>query len=132
VRGGDRFQSPPGKKKVILWQGSWDFRFLAMLLPQIARRWNERRSSRFDALAGPRRGNSMESEGAAGLWLFAVLGGPAILAAALIYGAWQWRHRRRRQSVRKHLRAICQMMQSTASTLNSLQEFNENSWADQR
>jgi hypothetical protein len=28
----------------------------------------------------------MESEGAAGLWLFAVLGGPAILAVALIYG----------------------------------------------
>jgi hypothetical protein len=35
----------------------------------------------------------MESEGASGLWLFAVLGGPAILAVALIYGTWQWRRR---------------------------------------
>jgi hypothetical protein len=52
---------------------------------EIAGRWNELLSSRFDALAGPER-QSMESEGAAGLWLFAVLGGPAILAVALIYG----------------------------------------------
>jgi hypothetical protein len=34
VRGGGRFQSPPGKKEVILWQGSRTFPFFAMLLPK--------------------------------------------------------------------------------------------------
>jgi hypothetical protein len=38
----------------------------------------------------------MEAEGASGLWLFAVVGGPLILAIFLLYGVWQWRHRRRR------------------------------------
>jgi hypothetical protein len=38
----------------------------------------------------------MESEGASGLWLIAVAGGPVILAVVFAYGLWQWRHRRRR------------------------------------
>ncbi len=31
-----------------------------------------------------------------GFWAFAVIGGPVVLALAMAYAIWQWRHRRLR------------------------------------
>jgi hypothetical protein len=37
----------------------------------------------------------MESDGASGIWLIAVFGGPILLGLALLFGIVQWRGRRR-------------------------------------
>ena len=36
----------------------------------------------------------MESDGASGIWFFAVVGGPILLGLAFLYGVLQWRKRR--------------------------------------
>jgi hypothetical protein len=38
--------------------------------------------------------DEMESDGASGIWLIAVFGGPVLLGLALVFGLLRWRKRR--------------------------------------